>query len=93
MDEFDDLTCRQNPTLYIKMADVFALHSLIAKDIDFVAPEREDEIRDLIRELGNVKNHDDELQRASGAEISLTLNPRLSKVEGNIVIHEDINSG
>jgi len=75
------------------MADVFALHGLIAKDIDFVAPEREDQIRDLIRELGNVKNHDDELQRASGAEISLTLNPRLSNIEGNNMIHSKRNSG
>src|SRR5205814_1612217 len=87
MDEFDDLTCRKNPTLYIKLADIFALHALVAKDIDIIAPEREDQLRDLIRELGSVKNSEAELQGVSNSEIGLTLNPRLSKVEGKEIIY------
>lgn len=82
MDEFDDLTSRQKPTLFIKMADIFALHAMVSREMDFMAPEREDPLRDLIRELGNVKNTEMELASVSSSEICLTLDPRLSKVEG-----------
>lgn len=83
MDEFEDLTARQKPTLYIKTSEIFALHTLIAKDLEFIAPDREDPIRDVIRELGNVKSAEVELAGAvSQSEILLTLDPKLSKVEG-----------
>ncbi|KAF3192881.1 hypothetical protein TWF225_011670 [Orbilia oligospora] len=81
MDEFDDLTSRQKPTLFIKMADIFALHAMVSREMDFMAPEREDPLRDLVRELGNVKNTEMELASVSSSEICLTLDPRLSKVE------------
>ncbi|KAK6338756.1 hypothetical protein TWF696_009566 [Orbilia brochopaga] len=81
MDEFDDLTSRQKPTLFIKMVDIFALHTMVSREIEFMAPEREDPMRDLVRELGNVKNTELELASVSSSEICLTLDPRLSKVE------------
>ncbi|KAF3925345.1 hypothetical protein ABW20_dc0109411 [Dactylellina cionopaga] len=81
MDEFDDLTSRQKPTLFIKMADIFALHAMFSREMDFMAPELDDPLRDLVRELGNVKNTEMELASVSSSEICLTLDPRLSKVE------------
>ncbi|KAF3913885.1 hypothetical protein ABW21_db0204108 [Orbilia brochopaga] len=81
MDEFDDLTSRQKPTLFIKMVDIFALHTMVSREIEFMAPEREDPMREMVRELGNVKNTELELASVSSSEICLTLDPRLSKVE------------
>ncbi|KAF3912981.1 hypothetical protein AA313_de0207997 [Arthrobotrys entomopaga] len=81
MDEFEDLTSRQKPTLFIKMADIFALHAMVSREMMFMAPEPEDPLRDLVRELGNVKNTEMELASVSSSEISLTLDPRLSRVD------------
>ncbi|KAF3932840.1 hypothetical protein ABW19_dt0209366 [Dactylella cylindrospora] len=81
MDEFDDLTSRQKPTLFIKMADIFALHAMVAREIDYMTTGRDDPLRDLVRELGNVKSTEMELASVSSSEICLTLDPKLSRVE------------
>lgn len=81
IDEFDDLTSRQKPTLYMKMTEIFAVHKLVAQQIDVMCPTKEDQLRDLVRELGSVKTNESELRIVSNTEITLYLNPRFQKVE------------
>lgn len=82
IDEFNDLYSRTKPTLYIKMADIFSIHHLVAADASYICPTRDDILQEVIRELGNVKNNEHELMTVSSSEISLTLNPKLHQAEG-----------
>lgn len=82
IDEFNDLYARTKPTLYIKMADIFSVHHLVAAETSCVCPNHDDMLREVIRELGSVKNNEHELMSVSKSEICLTLNPKLHDVEG-----------
>ena len=84
IDEFNDLYSRTKPTLYIKLADIFAIHHLVAADASCICPTRDDILQDVIKELGSVKNNENELMNVSKSEISLTLNPKLHEAEGNV---------
>ena len=86
IDEFNDLYSRTKPTLYIKMADIFAIHQLIASDISHVSPNKDDVMRELVHELGSAKSNESEMMGVSSTEISLTLNPKLRDVEGMLLI-------
>ena len=93
IDEFNDLYAKVKPTLYIKLADVFATHRLIADDIAYIAPG-EDALRTVIRELGSAKNNETDMMSYSNTEFCLTLNPKLHNTEGkylNIVHGEYTN--
>ena len=82
IDEFNDLYARTKPTLYIKMADIFSVHHLVAAETTNICPNQDDMLRDAIRELGNAKTNENELMNVSTSEICLTLNPKLHDVEG-----------
>jgi hypothetical protein len=82
IDEFNDLYAKTKPTLYIKLADVFSIHQLVAAEIANVCPNQDDVLRDVIRELGSVKSNESELMAVGSSEISLTLNPKLHNMEG-----------
>ncbi|KAH8693789.1 putative ras GTPase activating protein [Talaromyces proteolyticus] len=81
IDEFNDLYAKTKPTLYIKMSDIFSIHQLVANDVNFLCTTRDDFLKDIIRELGNVKSNESELMTVSTSEISLTLHPRLANTE------------
>ena len=85
IDEFNDLYSRTKPTLYIKMSDIFSVHHLVAADVSYICPSRDDILQEVIRELGNVKNNENELRNVSTSEICLTLNPKLHEAEGTIL--------
>lgn len=82
IDEFNDLYSKAKPTLYIKMTDIFALHQLVSSDLPAICPSQDDALREVIRELGSVKNNEHELMGVSSNEISLTLNPKLHEKDG-----------
>lgn len=82
IDEFNDLYARTKPTLYIKLADIFAIHNLIITDLPTLCPSQDDVLREVVRELGSAKNNENELSHVSSTEITLTLNPKLHDVEG-----------
>ena len=82
IDEFNDLYAKTKPTLYIKMADIFSIHHLLATEVSTVCPNQDDVLRDIMRELGSVKNNESELMGVSSNEISLTLNPKLHNAQG-----------
>jgi Ras GTPase-activating-like protein IQGAP2/3 len=82
IDEFNDLYAKTKPTLYIKMADIIAIHQLVGTEISYICHGQDDSLRDIIRELGSVKNNENELMNVSSSEICLTLNPKLHDMEG-----------
>jgi len=81
MDEFEDLTSKQKPTLYMKMSDIFAIHRLVAQEIDAIAEAREDPLREIINELGSVQTSESELKTVGNTEISLQLDPSFHVVD------------
>lgn len=81
-DQFSDLYSRTKPTLYIKLADIFALHSMVADNLSAVAPARDDPIKELLSDLGTAKSNESDLSGASqGGEITLTLKSRFTVQE------------
>lgn len=82
IDEFNDLYARTKPTLYIKMADIFSIHHLVAGNLQSICPSQDDVLREVVRELGSVQNNEHELKHVSNSEICLTLNPKLHDKEG-----------
>lgn len=82
IDEFNDLYAKAKPTLYIKMSDIFSIHHLVASEINHMCPHPDDFLKELVRQLGNVKTNENELMGVSSTEINLTLNPKLAQVEG-----------
>lgn len=84
IDEFNDLFAKTKPTLYIKLADVFAIHNLVIDDLPSLCPSQDDPLREIIRELGSAKNNENELLHVSSTEITLTLNPKYHEQEGKL---------
>lgn len=81
IDEFNDLYARTKPTLYIKMADIFAIHHHIAADLPHICPNRDDMLREIVQELGSAKNNETEMLGVTSTEIHMTLNPKLHDIE------------
>lgn len=84
IDEFNDLYAKTKPTLFIKMSDIFSIHQLVASEINHMCPNSDDILKEVVRELGNVKNNENELMSVNSSEISLTLNPKFAQIEGKI---------
>lgn len=82
IDEFNDLYAKAKPTLYIKMSDIFSIHQLVASEINHMCPHPDDFLKELVRELGNVKSNESELMGVSSTEINLTLSPKMAQMEG-----------
>ena len=81
IDEFNDLYARTKPTLYIKMADIFSIHNLIATDLPHICPNRDDMLREIVQELGSAKNNETEMLGVTSTEIQMMLNPKLHDIE------------
>ncbi|CAG8958369.1 hypothetical protein HYFRA_00011046 [Hymenoscyphus fraxineus] len=81
IDEFNDLYAKVKPTLYIKMADIFQIHNLVAADLPHICPNRDDMLREMIQELGSAKVNETEMLGVATGEIQMTLNPKLHDIE------------
>lgn len=82
IDEFNDLYAKNKPTLYIKLADVFAIHRLVAGEVNAICPGRDDVVREILHELGSAKNNESEMTApAAGADIQMSLTPKLHDVQ------------
>jgi Ras GTPase-activating-like protein IQGAP2/3 len=82
MNVFDDLTSHRRPTLYIKSSDIFAIQSLLCQELSAVAPEEDDSLRDVLKQLGSLPNDaSDILNIARFTEVKLDLNPIYCRVE------------
>lgn len=82
IDEFNDLYAKTKPTLYIKMSDIFSIHQLVASEVNHICTNPDDIIKEVVRELGNVKTNENELMSVNSSEINLTLVPKLAQIEG-----------
>lgn len=86
IDEFNDLYARTKPTLYIKLADIFAIHNLVVDDLPTMCPSQDDPLREVVRELGSAKNNESELLHVSSTEITLTLHAKFHEQEGKFLL-------
>ncbi|ETW84040.1 hypothetical protein HETIRDRAFT_381374 [Heterobasidion irregulare TC 32-1] len=78
--EFLDVTVQPKP-IYISPNEVYAMHTLLAQHIDFLAPGRDDTLRVIIHELDGVPHiGDDELKDARDQAITLDLTNRFAHV-------------
>ncbi|KAG9256102.1 ras GTPase activating protein [Emericellopsis atlantica] len=80
IDEFNDLYAKNKPTLYIKMTDVFAIHNLMAAEINQLCPSRDDILREILHDLGSAKSNESEMAAAGSSEIHMFLTPKLHDV-------------
>lgn len=80
IDEFNDLYAKTKPTLYAKMSDILSIHQLVASHISCVG-NRDDYLRELVRDLGSVKNNESELINVRNSEILLTLTPKMPNLD------------
>lgn len=80
IDEFNDLYSKNKPTLYIKMADIFAIHNLVTTDLPAICPNRDDVLREIMHELGSAKNNESEMSVGS-SDIQMFLTPTLHDTE------------
>jgi Ras GTPase-activating-like protein IQGAP2/3 len=81
IDEFNDLYAKNKPTLYIKLADVFAIHNLVSGELPSICPNRDDMLREIMQELGSAKNNESEMVTAGSSDIQMFLTPKLHDVE------------
>ncbi|KAI0178532.1 hypothetical protein GGR52DRAFT_260406 [Hypoxylon sp. FL1284] len=81
IDEFNDLYAKNRPTLYIKMADIFAIHSLVAHEIPTICPNRDDVLREILQDLGSAKNNENEMNAAGSSDIQMFLTPKLHDID------------
>ncbi|KAI1454551.1 hypothetical protein F4805DRAFT_309279 [Annulohypoxylon moriforme] len=81
IDEFNDLYAKNRPTLYIKMTDIFAIHSLVVNEMSSVCPNRDDVLREILQDLGSAKSNENEMNAASSSDIQMFLTPKLHDVE------------
>lgn len=81
IDEFNDLYAKNKPTLYIKMTDIFAIHSLVATELATICPGRDDVLREIMQDLGSAKNNESEMHAAGSSDIQLFLSPTLHDLE------------
>ena len=81
IDEFNDLYAKNKPTLYIKMADIFAIHQLVVTELPAICPNRDDVLREIIQELGSAKNNESEMRATGSSDIQMFLTPKLHDVD------------
>lgn len=72
------------PTLYIKMADIFALHHVVSNNVAYMCVSHEDGIlREVVNNLGDAKRNEAEMSTGS-SEVTLQLSAKLHKLQGKI---------
>ncbi|KAH9892046.1 hypothetical protein F4778DRAFT_784793 [Xylariomycetidae sp. FL2044] len=81
IDEFNDLYAKNRPTLYIKMTDIFAIHTLIAQEVGTICPNRDDVLREILQDLGSAKNNENEMHAAGSSDIQMFLTPKLHDLD------------
>ncbi|KXJ91260.1 ras GTPase-activating protein family [Microdochium bolleyi] len=80
IDEYNDLYAKNRPTLYIKMTDIFAIHTLIAQDLPSICPGRDDLLREIMQDLGSAKTNENEMVAAGSSDIQMFLTPKLHDI-------------
>ncbi|GAA5901502.1 Iqg1p [Sporobolomyces salmoneus] len=78
-DDYVNAAAERRPVIYISPNDIYSTHSIISDNLDVIAPEENDPLRETILELGGAPGDGNsaELSRARAEAITLTLNTRL----------------
>jgi hypothetical protein len=94
VDQYDDLASTQKPTLTMRQSDVKYVHAFVSKELEIMvspiesfismvkAPHVSDVLRDIVTQLGSLHMSEDDVASSSKADITLTLEPRFSPMEG-----------
>ncbi|KAK4231737.1 hypothetical protein QBC38DRAFT_450974 [Podospora fimiseda] len=81
IDEYNDLYAKNKPTLYLKLTDIFAIHNLIASELTYLCPTRDDMLREIMQDLGSAKHNESEMTAVGSSDIMLFLTPKLHETE------------
>ena len=88
IDEYSDVTMMTKPIIYISHVEIFHTHELLAANVNEVAPEADDPLREILSDLGEVGDETTVLgpesspqYQAAKAEITLTLNNKFEVPE------------
>eukprot|EP00040_Diaphanoeca_grandis_P039719 m.259908 g.259908 ORF g.259908 m.259908 type:complete len:2047 (+) comp38877_c0_seq1:133-6273(+) len=85
IDEYSDVTMLTKPTIFITPADIRHMHIMLLDNIDSVAPDEEDPIRIILKDLGeepHMELEEPDAESNDSHEMSLTLTNKF-----------DVNSG
>ena len=76
----DDIHAKKAPTLYIKMADIFAIHRLVADHIRSLCLNSDDaDLAEIVRDLGSAKSNEAEMTGGvTNQEVMLTLSAKFN---------------
>lgn len=76
----DDVTATKRPTLFLRTTDIFVIHNLVCREIEAVAPEAKDPLREVVNDMGALPSSATEvLNMARFTEVKLDLNPVFAK--------------
>lgn len=80
IDEFSDVTMLSKPTIYISPREIYYTHKMFSVNVDDIAPKKDDPLRDILADLGEVGDEVEVLGEEgseqyshSQGEMSLTL--------------------
>jgi len=80
LDEYTDLSRTAKPVVYLSPTEIFVAHSLLNEHLEAVAPEQQDPLREILKELGppppGFGSEMENVSKAPGTEMSLTLTSR-----------------
>ncbi|KAG5355095.1 Ras GTPase-activating-like protein IQG1 [Yarrowia sp. B02] len=76
----DDVTATKRPTLFLRTNDIFVIHNLVCREIETVAPDAKDPLREVVTDMGALPSSATEvLNMARFTEVKLDLNPIFAK--------------
>lgn len=76
----DDVTATKRPTLFLRTNDIFVIHNLVCREIETVAPDAKDPLREVVTDMGALPSSATEvLDMARFTEVKLDLNPIFAK--------------
>ncbi|CDU23551.1 related to Ras GTPase-activating-like protein IQGAP2 [Sporisorium scitamineum] len=81
-DEFLDHTVQQKPVIYISPNEIYSMHLLLSQQVDHLAPNQEDPLRVILKELGAAPvSNTQELNSARDSEITFELVSRMATLQ------------
>lgn len=88
VDQYIELTSGTKPIVLMTYSEVYSTHEIIVNNLNLIAPDQNDPLRIIVKDLGALPEHDlvdDDLDR----EIQLTLINRFSEQVETKVLKED----
>jgi Ras GTPase-activating-like protein IQGAP2/3 len=75
----------QPKPVYITPNEIYGMHSLLTQHLDHIAPDQNDALRVILRDIGGVPHlGSEELREARDSAITLELTNRFAAVRGSL---------